>query len=93
VLCRFQNGKVLVDGVNIQLPYKHLNGVNIRQVSSSLIRMSTGRGVDAIYTKGHMEIQVNQDYKNKVSQIDGKEVEGFRFIQGLGCKIALNVVG
>ena len=61
--------EVTVNLVKIVLPYKQ-NGVTIRMVSSTMLRLTTEFGVDLLWDRAmSLEIQLSSDYKNKVAYI------------------------
>jgi len=58
--------EVTVNLVKIVLPFQQ-NGVTIRMVSSTMLRLTTEFGVDLLWDRAlSLEIQLSSDYKNKV---------------------------
>lgn len=61
--------EVTVNLVKIVLPFQQ-NGVTIRMVSSTMLRLTTEFGVDLLWDRAmSLEIQLSSDYKNKVAYI------------------------
>jgi hypothetical protein len=58
--------EVMVNSVRIVLPYKQ-NGVTIRMVSSTMLRLTTDFGVEVLWDRAlSLEIQLSSAYKNRV---------------------------